>query len=1412
MLKNFSAYVKKNTFTILTLIFVGVALYSYLKVYIPEKESEVNASKFRELIQMNKTLNNKWDAIVNWAKTVSVNYSKDTGDVDKYSTRKLVVINAKERKIKNVKGTKDSLIVVTPTPDFPSKFSPYSYDSFKVRIDSFYKAKGRDNDTGCFVSWDRDDFFSNLRSENFSTCFVFTSNRIVYNSSSLFSIRVSQLKSDKEKIIENAIVNMKGTKASIDSLLADDFAPFSSSLIKEVNIGGENYKAFILPITLFGGTAYALCGLVSAKEYGYETRRVSDNTLILVLFLIILFLLSMPFLKVLMMNEVDRLSSWDLIQSIGSLMIFVTVITITITFWKADSFQWQNNTMLECDSIAEKVKQEFIADIDRGSKNLISADSFISKNPWCDSANISFDKKNSRVTIVHLKSGEHQDTIGYSEFFKKEFNTNVFRYYWADSTGNQIHAWADSANLVGANIKTRNYFIRIIKNQPDYHYQKKIGEFVDLAVEPVISWRDGIYRTIISKKGGSKIDAVSCVAITPCITNPFIPEGFGFNIIAANGDVLFSSDTLKNNNENLFRECDDSTSFTSAIHSESENNFFQVNYKGKARSFIIEPIGDMNLYLASYADQTGRDLRMEQSLSFTVVSMLGLFVLIIIILLLVDILKDRRNRLKIFHFQVDWLWPTPSKNHLYAKSISFNLFLLLLNIIIVSVVFQNSSHISDFSLLLYEIFILNIFVLCIQTFWQFNIAAPGKKDHKTLKRYRIFWVLICISLLLLITFIVNNGWPIVSNTVLADTILILYATIAILIHFGVQLISGRMTRRKDLQEGHNRSAYIKGSSPHVVRASCIFITWLALTCALPSSVMFIYSYNETNLRQTKDAQLYLANHYKQGKHNLDSLYINEPNVKRNYSGGESHLYTFYRITRDSGILRGIKLPDSTTVRSRLYDNIIAQLKPVLNNQSENILSLKIIKSDNKPIAKYQWDSTPLLTLHAALLNSGKPNDNFRVKISSSVFQISNPRFLVTNVFYFILTFLIILILIYYVINFVINKFFNTYDVTADIGKKQLESLINDAENYRHIFVNGIPGCGKLEIVEEIFKSTENSLIVDLFTLTDNCKPDEIITDEMIDRLLKLKHRQLSEIDSVLITHFEYDFKNSNTNRVKLNMIERLMAEKRSRDGKRKVIIVSDVDPISFLNSYSSFGSHTDEKELKQISQDIDRWAKLLGNFYNYYEYKIDSSVTQKSIQDATTYAEAILMRECRFGNFLPLIKNEIENNHGLMASQKEDEILESIQTYAYLYYQSIWNSLTKQEQYVVYDLAEDGLVNTKNIFVIKSLHEKGVLTSDLTDGKITLLNESFRNFILTQIKSSEALIIEKNMAAEGRWNNFKMPLIIIVIALIVFLLSNQQDPFHSAFTYVGLFISGATMLQRVLTTFDSFRIKGSAKS
>lgn len=153
-----------------------------------------------------------------------------------------------------------------------------------------------------------------------------------------------------------------------------------------------------------------------------------------------------------------------------------------------------------------------------------------------------------------------------------------------------------------------------------------------------------------------------------------------------------------------------------------------------------------------------------------------------------------------------------------------------------------------------------------------------------------------------------------------------------------------------------------------------------------------------------------------------------------------------------------------------------------------------------------------------------------------------------------------------------------------------------------------------------------------------------------------------------------------------------------------------------------------------------------------------------------------------------------------------ESVIVEIEQQAHLYYQALWNSCSEEEQYLIYDLAQDGLVNTHNRSGINNLVRMGIIHRGFDN--LELMNHSFRNFVLTVVNEKEALMMELKIKREGTWNRIRVPITLILLAFGIFIFYFQADWFDQS---LGLLTALAAFIPAFNSVFEriaSLKIPG----
>ncbi len=709
MLKSTFSSLRKNLLGVVTLIVFALLLVSYFKVYLPARTNSTNSEKFRVLSGIASNLQNKVINLKQQGKLIkslldTIKYSKtndplefDTlvkNDWDEYHNphiNKYISESKLHYKIGKVWTTGESV---------------------NESIYSKQFVKGIKKDTVLYhyllISWAWRDFMSNMLRNDFNTYMLVNNKRLLYSSDSSLGLSF-------DSTLTNTTTSSKSVSAAtFDTTYFDSHLHFITPYIQEIYVGGQGYKLFIFPFSFDGDNTMFICGLVPLNTYNAEIKKIPSSTVYLLVLIIVLFVLLFPFLKLVFINESERLGTSDLLMAIGSMMFICVALTTSIIFHIENTKQLGEETEQKRNKLRNDVYSQFTQTLDSCCINLqrcdkiVSADStkFRLMNLYTTDTTVrahgkadsvfrgwAYDNigtkdnpgKNKKNKLRQSGGGIYTDTdhivkdTTLSKYLYSILNVNTIQYYWLNKAGTQIRDWAKTADdTTGGNYAGREYFQHALNNSGNYTPSIKLLYPATFYISPILSWTSGDFETVISSQSQAKGLKVACVSLKLHHFTPFTPQGYGFNIIDSKGKVQYSSEPMKGQNENMIKECSDSSDFTGAIHSKTIQTFEQ-NYHSELVDCMISPIGGTPYFLVVYNKKSNESERLWYTIFFTYPCMIALFVFVILLFGMINILKrtSTNHNLKTKNLQFDWIWPRKENKKQYWLICAFNLFILL---------------------------------------------------------------------------------------------------------------------------------------------------------------------------------------------------------------------------------------------------------------------------------------------------------------------------------------------------------------------------------------------------------------------------------------------------------------------------------------------------------------------------------------------------------------------------------------------------------------------------------------------------------------------------------------------------------------------------------------------------------------
>ena len=1235
----------------------------------------------------------------------------------------------------------------------------------------------------------------------------------------------------------------------LDSLFGTNDKIYTSRIIK-IETGGEKYMAFLHPCGYNNKNDRIVAGLLKQETFDVEKRRLPERMVTIILFITLFSLLLLPVIRLALMGKKERIRFSDLFAGYFSFLLLVPVIILV--------FFWNNKHFLSEDESKKDSKQVLAEQISKSLKNEIAA-----AYKLLDKMDALYTNDSLLIPLVYDTINVHyldDSARAHTHFFEKNIDTipldssvshlasvlkndanryrNTAYVFWMDSSGKEMINWAFEDDPPRGNYKEREYY----KNVRDNNLLSLDSDLTkNYAIEPIVSRIDGkfkvvlampsrdtnkiIYKTgetnyINAKASRKKIKPnnklsrpywkkgwiIASPSTFSSVINPVLPLGFEFSITDAEGNTIFDSDTTENLNENLREEFMDSAVFKVALATRTSREF-KTSHEDRNYSVLVQPISGLPYFILILEEQTFSGSLTTQSISFTMVMMFSFFVFLCIEMILILIAHHQETRLQRNRFDFSWIHPEKNSSHKYFSLFLFNSWMLIVLSLFCFINFSNQ-RLTEYIFL----FIMAALITSIAAFaFRAKDGSSKSISEKRLKREKTAMVL--LSAVALLVLVGSFYYGVLKN-------ILLFSFISAVAYFFLFWVGSKIDRNTD----------------YLVNFRLMIFSRLLLTTGLPVIVFFSCIYNfEQRLEERLKLLDYAKNieeHTKSGER-LDSVLakVNNGNAIRNF-------YTDLAwVKLHDSLLQHISIHEPYSKTDSLSISLLKTSRLHYNDISANTEGFEFIKPfDTNALAfnNIFGDGPDTLQYGITQVANDKANINY-ISLSSGLSNYAFPSIFVLpeGVIFWLLLFGS-LALCYQLLRYATDKVFGKNIPVTDEFKILHEKLLVD-EQVKYLFVQGVPGSGKSRFIKDFLETGDNFIFYDkekqpsgfnakFFNLGEIPGEAEMANDkEAYDKqtdpythkrnnwYYKLSALEDRRIDCIVFTHFEYKIFDEFSNNVKLDLIEKMMGL-----GKKKIIISSDIDPVEYFYSLKKFmpvsaGNGNRKTENKTVASEpvsntfleyFDRWNNLLGRFTNIYR-NIDTPVALKGSNDL--FKEAFLTAECSNPSFLNNYKAQLRSLH-IDQNNEEDYILK-IQSLCDHSYRHLLSSLTKEEQLTLYDLAEDGLMNTTNYTALTMLLNKGLIKKD-DNGVLMIINRSFRNFILTAVNADEIKSIEKEINDDHTWNDYKYPVLIILGALLYFVLSSNPEKFGNILPVISGVMAGIPTVIKMLSFLKPGEVKG----
>jgi hypothetical protein len=1131
------------------------------------------------------------------------------------------------------------------------------------------------------------------------------------------------------------------------------------SSMAEVTLGKTDYRIFLQPlafsqVTIPGRTnQWWVCGLVQANHFTAECWAISHKFLVGFFFLVLGCTVSLPFLKVSLMGPRDEFGKGE-VFSLGLGAFFAPALCALFLLHLYTYYNIEESLDGQLKQLSRNIQQNLGAELSRMHAQLIN----LRDSGRTNRGESLYDPNSDRLILTNVLG--RSDLIQSSAAESYPFFQQAA---WIDSKGEIRKKWTvRNISTPFINVKARAYFQDALGQRHSVcewnapHYPWPGNSFW---VEPILSWTTGESSAVLSTLDEASHQVVILESKLLSVINPVVPDGYGYCVIAADGQVFFHSDPSRNLRENLLTECDRSPKLRSALVG-GVGEPFDVGYRGKIHSFYVTPLPQSRWFVVVF-----RNEHILDSVIFDVflISFL-LFCFYALVLLMgwgLWLLYRGWRRLP----PTTWCWPQKQRVTSWVLATVVNVVLSVGFLLVISnylkawQVSAAAAAIGPLSLAL---------VLVFAGVRSASKSSHGKSNRAPLTdRDRCLYLLAVTSSLFVITVLPAYGFFKTAYE----------AQMKNFVEYGQLSITRQLQQRAERVENEYRAI---GMASEPARKA-----FLDRRLALPGrygadepvlldvySRFFFDSYRDDEEPADKPAfESWLESlrpfHYRMSSEPYGLFQHNTANFANNSKDGRNGYINPVHI--GSKKIPELRLPDLVGqwwqwVTLILFGAILCYIAHYIGRYAfllytdaepgvesggvvrsgklvSNVLGLRFpgvrdeIQTSNVSSCFTRLDmrqAADLKILQDFSIGAKIPKTGLKqpaVAAKPAGEGTNGPR-AVTG-------------------------------VTAETKDKSRETSLTIAT----------PTAG-VAAVASASKTESSTILIAKPTATDPSSDDEAATCDLC------------------IDHFEYRAESPQFNDEKLRILEKL-----TQDPRISITLVSNIDPSNFQLVDSISNSPVEKKTPGEAQEDAvaklqtlrKRWGDVLRSFSHAYA---------EGHRDSYSLSSAPVSVEVERGaddQTVEIIVDRISSAElqGISAAKMQSECRETRAGYG-----SVWAICSAEERVALYQVARSGFVHP-SFPELPCLLARRLLVKD---PRLRLMNEEFRSFVLSTFRPEELAACE---AAEkgSAWNKLKGPAKTSLLILAVSLFFTQEELFDSVVKMMIAFTGSAPKLFDFLNMF-----------
>ena len=1116
-------------------------------------------------------------------------------------------------------------------------------------------------------------------------------------------------------------------RVHIDSIIRHTTARLKITDHSILILKGIHYKSFIQQVAIPDVTGdsnnWMLVGLVKESNFRSSTRSIDTWALVQLSMIALFLLLSMPLIKLWVMNIYERLQVSNVLFS-GIAIIVGTAVIVLLLFSLYD-FTYDKSLQKEgLEKIACQIESRFTNEL-RQLYCLLSK----VKNPNAFSELSTSEGPDSSGKFVDNLYSESIDKSLLQRFEGSPYFNEIL-WLGANGRADLVLSTHDlSEDIILPDVGSRDYYKHVIEKK---YWQLDRGK--QFTLQSIFSRVNNQPEVGFGIANGDKVLAVATRMFS--MMNVLMPPGHTFCITDETGKVLFHSTSNYNLQENIVEEIESAKLGQSIVSRVAFDGV--VKYHNLQHYMYGKPIHNLPLYLVVLKQQKYYTTPLTLTATFAATFMILLFGLQALQLLLLFLVSYRNSKLKLRRFFLNWMRPRTGEAYcsLYYQQTIVFICVIVYQIICICFWYD---HVS-------VILLFMVSPLYCAAWMYYKIKSVRTNFFK--KNSHILFAIFSLLFTLLINIIFFNY---IDNTELVLSIV-----------FQIGLIFIFVVSNYFAYSSSSQSAY-----------TILIFLWLVSVSITPIALFYKAGHFHQNQVWSRyllwEATRKLEAHTNSQRATLNTIVSNNivanqfSDEKENTIDRSNYLFSNNEIMRVPYMK-----PDSSLFIENRFNLFLKSLYPAYDS-----LLIKSYRGTDIYAHDHSWFTRS--SKDAVFLSNTSRTLPLTVAHISPLLNFGYGPYGL----FFMLTLVAMLWFIYVILRFTINRIYGNSSYTFTPPSLRSSFALDILPELKSVFYVSLPGSNMSAVLEVI--------------------GSHYATDRIDFRNEDLLKVPTCSNKVIIIEGLEYNLQDVAFLKRKLDFIKNIKVSP-----ALLVIIHSCHSPSFILESMENRLKDLDVKkfdkefqvEYNGIALHVWEYRSLLCDFVTIYNPLLYNNTNSSAADDPTW-----LYKDLSIGCYLPQFKNSLQLE--LHDREPEDQILLIAERFD-SYYQSIWNCLSREERFILYDLAKDRYVNLKNKKAISRLMQLGLIRKE---DVLRVMNDSFGEFILAITSDVDKEAMELQAHKRGTWSSVQLVLILIVVGLGAFLALTQQQFFNQLNTI--LTAVGASMV--LLLKFGGIFSGGSNK-